>query len=133
MIAAFCRESKTDQPPAMSRHEVDNFRRDLLRCDGQVALVFAVFVVDHYHHAAGANFLHGIRDRNKRHLIYCSYCTGAPRDTVISRERVIAPRRPPGSATNTTTQPSSRGATVPQWFRLRPAWANRAGHRPCEW
>src|SRR6202034_3697382 len=41
-------------------HKVDGLGRDLLGGQGEVAFVFAVFVVDHNDHAAGADFLNRI-------------------------------------------------------------------------
>ena len=47
---------ETDQAATKLRHEVDRFRSDLFGRKGQIAFVFAVFIVDDDNHAPGANF-----------------------------------------------------------------------------
>ena len=46
---------QADQAAAVLRHEVDGFGRDLFGGHGEVAFVFAVFVVDDDDHASGAD------------------------------------------------------------------------------
>ena len=64
---------QADQPAAVLGHEVDRFGRDLLGGQGEVALVFAIFVVHHHHHAPGADLLDGGGDVGKwrgwRHFV----------------------------------------------------------------
>ena len=57
MIGALLGEGQADEAAAVAGHEVDGFRGDVLGGQGQVAFVFAVFVVDHDDHAAGADFV----------------------------------------------------------------------------
>ena len=57
VVEALLGHGQADQAAAVLGHEVDGFRRDLLGGHGQVALVFAVFVVDDHDHAAGADVL----------------------------------------------------------------------------
>ncbi len=56
MIGALLGQREADQPAAVAGHEVDGLRRHVLGGQGQVALVLAVLVVDHNHHAPGADF-----------------------------------------------------------------------------
>ena len=49
----------------MRGHEVDGFRGDLLRRNRQIALVFAILIVDHDHHLAASNSVDGVVDRRK--------------------------------------------------------------------
>ncbi len=44
----------------MGSHEVDDFGGDFFRGDGEVALVFTVFIIDQNDHAAVANLLDGL-------------------------------------------------------------------------
>ena len=59
VIGALLSEGEADEAAAIAGHEVDGFRGDVLGGQGEVALVFAVLVVDHDDHAAGANLGHG--------------------------------------------------------------------------
>ena len=61
-VAAFRRQRQADQPAAVRGHKIDRFRGDELGRHGEIAFVFAVFVVDHYHHAPGAELLDRFRD-----------------------------------------------------------------------
>jgi len=56
-VAALLGERQADQAAPEFSHEVDGFRRDFFGGHGQVAFVFAVFVVHQDDHAAGADFL----------------------------------------------------------------------------
>ena len=62
LVAALFGERQADQAAAEFRHEVDGFGRDLFGGHGEVAFVFAVFVVDQDDHAALANFFDGFFD-----------------------------------------------------------------------
>ena len=66
-IATLRRQRQADQAAPMHGHEVDRLGRNELGGQGQVALVFAVFVVDHHQHAAGADFLDGLGNGGKWH------------------------------------------------------------------
>ncbi len=66
-VATLRRERQADQAAPVHGHEVDRLGRDELGGQGQIALVFAVFVVDHHQHAAGAEFLDGLGDGGERH------------------------------------------------------------------
>jgi hypothetical protein len=50
-------------------HEINRLRRNAVGGHGEIAFVFAVFVVDHNQHAPGAQFLDGLRNSSKRHHI----------------------------------------------------------------
>ena len=43
----------------MTRHEVNGLRRYLFRCNGQVAFVFAVFIIHHDDHLSRFNVFNG--------------------------------------------------------------------------
>ena len=44
--AGVCIQGETDETAPMRRHEVDRFRRNLVRSKREVTLVLAVFIVD---------------------------------------------------------------------------------------
>ena len=56
----------------MRRHEVDDFRRNLLRRNRQIAFIFAVLVIDDNQHPPGAEILQGLFDRSKWHVFLLS-------------------------------------------------------------
>ena len=66
-VAAFFRQRHTDQPTRVGRHEVYDFRRNFFSRTDEVALVFAVFVVNDNNHAPVANIGGGVFNRGKRH------------------------------------------------------------------
>ena len=49
----------------MPSHEIDNFRRDLLSGDGQIAFVFAILIVNDDHHFACAYGSYGVLNPGK--------------------------------------------------------------------
>src|ERR1700680_1085507 len=51
----------------MFGHEVNDFRRDLLACDCQIAFVFTVFVIDDDQHAARSKVFNGFGNRSEWH------------------------------------------------------------------
>ena len=55
-------QRQANEPPAVGGHEIDDFRGDLFGGDGEVAFVFAVFVVDEDDHPSGADVLDGVLD-----------------------------------------------------------------------
>ena len=59
LVAAVFGERQADQAAGVLGHEVDGFGGDFFGGHGEVALVFAVFVVDEDDHAALANFFDG--------------------------------------------------------------------------
>ena len=65
-VAALLGERQADQPAAEFGHEVDGFGRDFFRGHGQVAFVFAVFVVHQHDHASRANFVQRFFNGGKR-------------------------------------------------------------------
>ena len=67
MIEALAGQGHADQAAAVGGHEVDDFRRDALGGDGEIAFVFAVLVVDDDDDAAVAQFVDGFGDGNKSH------------------------------------------------------------------
>ena len=62
ILAALFGQRETDKAAAKLGHEVDSFRGDFLGGHGEVAFVFAVFVVHHHQHAAGADLVQGFRN-----------------------------------------------------------------------
>ena len=62
MVGTLIREREANEAPAVAGHEVDGLGRNVLRSEGQVALVLAVFVIDDDDHAAGADLGDGARD-----------------------------------------------------------------------
>jgi hypothetical protein len=67
--ALLFRESQADQSASVTRHEIDCLRRDEFGCDEQVALVFAILLVDQHHHAPGAEIRHEIGNRTDRRVL----------------------------------------------------------------
>jgi hypothetical protein len=59
VFEALVGHGEADQAASVLGHEVDGFGGDSFRSEGQVAFVFAVFVVDDDDHAAGADFFDG--------------------------------------------------------------------------
>ena len=57
LLDALAGQRQADQAAGVAGHEVDRVGRRELRRDDQVALVFAVLVVDQDEHAAVAGFL----------------------------------------------------------------------------
>jgi hypothetical protein len=53
---------QADQAARMPRHEVDDFRRDLLGSTDKIALVFAIFVVNNDDHATVTDVSDGLFD-----------------------------------------------------------------------
>ena len=66
-VADFGAERKADQAARVPRHEVDDVGRDFFGGDGDVAFVFAIFIVDDDQHPAGPKILDGFGDGSKRH------------------------------------------------------------------
>jgi len=66
-VASLRCQRQADQSPTVSRHKINDFGRDLLGCEGEVAFVFAVFVVDDDQHAPGARLFKGFRDGREWH------------------------------------------------------------------
>ena len=67
LVAPLGGEGQADQAAAVGGHEVDDLGRDFFRRDGEVAFVFAVFVVDNYEHSPRAEILDGFWNGCKRH------------------------------------------------------------------
>ena len=67
LVAAFGSQRQADQPAPVDGHEVDGFGGDELGGHGEVALVFAVFVIDDDQHAAGADFFDRLGDGGECH------------------------------------------------------------------
>lgn len=64
-VKALACHCQANQSASVPRHEIDGFRRDLLRRDCKVALVFAIFVINDDDDAALSYFLYGICDAVK--------------------------------------------------------------------
>jgi len=58
----------------MLGHEVDGFRRNLLRGHGQIAFVFAVLVVDQHDHPPVADFLDRLFHAAEWGRVYRFHC-----------------------------------------------------------
>src|SRR5208282_389803 len=56
VIKAIFGHGEADQAASILGHEVDCFGSHLFRSEGEIAFVFAILVVDHDDHAAGADF-----------------------------------------------------------------------------
>jgi len=56
MVGALLGKGETDESASVASHEIDGFGGNVLRGQGEVAFVFAVFIVDDDHHASGADF-----------------------------------------------------------------------------
>src|SRR3984957_2271591 len=69
-VAALLGHSQANQAAPEFRHKVDGFRRDFFGGDGQVAFVFAVFVVHQDDHAPGANFFQSFFHGGKRRFSF---------------------------------------------------------------
>ncbi len=54
VVGSFFREGKADEATAEASHEVDCFGGNKFSCEGQVAFVFAIFIVDDDDHLAAA-------------------------------------------------------------------------------
>src|SRR5215471_1171615 len=59
MFEPFRCHGEADQTAAISGHEIDCFRSDLFRCQGQIPFIFAVFIVHDHNHASGADLFDG--------------------------------------------------------------------------
>ena len=79
LVAALLGEREADQAAAELGHEVDGFGGDLFGGQGEVAFVFAVFVVDQDDHAALANFFDGFFDGGEWRV---SFGHGCPKGIV---------------------------------------------------
>ncbi len=55
VVGSLLSKGQTDKAAAVAGHEVDGFGGNKLRGKCEIALIFAVLVVDHDHHATGAN------------------------------------------------------------------------------
>src|SRR5208283_1449484 len=62
MVQPLLGHGEANQTAAILGHEIDQFRRDFFGGEGQIAFVFAIFIVHHDDHTAGANLLDGGRD-----------------------------------------------------------------------
>src|SRR6266481_5531385 len=61
-IRSLTSNGEADQPPCMSGHKVDDFWRDHLRGDHEIALVLAVFIVSDHDHAPSLELYECITD-----------------------------------------------------------------------
>ena len=61
-VATLLGEREADEAAAFAGHEIDSFGRDFFRRHGEIAFVFAVFVINDDDHAALANFFDGFLD-----------------------------------------------------------------------
>ena len=62
VVGALLSDGEADEAVAVAGHEVDGFRCDVLGGQSEVALVFAVLVVDHNDHATGLDIGYGAGD-----------------------------------------------------------------------
>ena len=56
VVGALLGKGETDESATVASHEIDGFGCNVLRGQGKVAFVFAVFIVDNDNHASGADF-----------------------------------------------------------------------------
>src|ERR1700722_160859 len=75
LFAALLGKRQADEATAESSHEIDSFGRDFFGSQGQVAFVFAVFVVNQDDHAALADLIDcffdgGEQGRIRSHGVY---------------------------------------------------------------
>ena len=68
-FAALLGQRQADQPASVLRHEVDRFGGHLLRGHGQIAFVFAVFIVHKDDHAPLTDVFDGFFNRCKRWFV----------------------------------------------------------------
>ncbi len=66
-VADFGTEREADQAARVPRHEVDDVGRDFFGGYGDVAFVFAIFIVDDDEHPAGPEVFDGFGDGSKGH------------------------------------------------------------------
>ncbi len=129
LAAAFLGQREADETARELRHEVDRLGRDVLCSEHQIALVFAVFLVDEHDHAAGFDLGDDLGD-------WTDGCGFAPHETLRSlrgqtEPRIIAPqqnktgRSAPRHPTNSETQAglasAATGAAGASAVRISPA------------
>jgi hypothetical protein len=68
VVGALLREREADEAAPIAGHKVDGLGSNMLGCERQVALVLAVLVVDHNHHAPRADFVERAGNVNKGRL-----------------------------------------------------------------
>ena len=68
VVAAGGGKAQADQAAPVRRHEIDDFRRDFLGRDGEIAFVLAVLVVNHHQDASGADLLNGFGNGREGHI-----------------------------------------------------------------
>ncbi len=68
VVGAFLSEGEADEAAAVAGHEVDGFRSDVVCGEGQIAFVFAIFIIDDDDHASGADFCDGAGDVSEGRL-----------------------------------------------------------------
>jgi hypothetical protein len=68
-LAALAGQGQADQAAAEAGHEVDGLGRDVVGRQDQVALVFAVFLVDQDDHAAGAHVGNDVFNRREMAVV----------------------------------------------------------------
>ena len=107
IVRAFLGEGEADESTTVAGHEVDGFRGDMLGGQSEVALVFAIFVVDDDHHAAGANFVERAGDVDEGWLEFAwTFWHGELSYSRLSQaESQKRKRKGGGSGTQTTKAP----------------------------
>jgi hypothetical protein len=68
IVGALLGEGEADEAAAVTGHEIDRLGSDKFSGDGQVAFVFAVFIIDYHDHAAGLNLGNGAGDIGERRV-----------------------------------------------------------------
>jgi len=66
VVRAIFSEGKANESAAESGHEVDGFGSDKFSCEGEVAFVFAILIIDYDQHASGADLVDGGWDIDER-------------------------------------------------------------------
>ena len=84
MVDPFAGHRKADQSATVLRHEVNRIRRRHLPGDNQIALVFAVFIVDHDNHFAIPDIFDDIRNRRQK---FCEVFLGGSCNSLFANDR----------------------------------------------
>jgi hypothetical protein len=59
MVGTLVSQREANEPPPIAGHEVDGFGRNVIRSEGEVAFVLAVFVIYDNNHATFADLCDG--------------------------------------------------------------------------
>ena len=65
LLESFAGRCQADQSPSVSGHEIDRLRRDRFGRHCEIALVFAIFIVDDDDHPPGSQFIQRLFNAGK--------------------------------------------------------------------